>query len=171
MLFPTAQQVAATPQAALRSAGLSQRKAEYLHDLAAHFADGRITTQKLREATDEQLSEMLIVHKDAVFNIMLAATAEWRAERNYIKDEDKDEIMENGAIADPPVTPKARHTSRGSARSPPSVQTQGHAATTVGQQSRSAHLASPLIISPAKQTLPPSSPGKRDQTHSRNEYM
>lgn len=77
-LFPTAQQVAATPLPALRSAGLSSRKAEYLHDLAAHFADGRITTHKLREATDGELSEMLIavrgigpwtVHMFALFSL------------------------------------------------------------------------------------------------------
>ncbi|KZV97749.1 DNA glycosylase [Exidia glandulosa HHB12029] len=59
-LFPTASQVAATPYDGLRAAGLSQRKAEYLHDLAAHFADERITTHKLRAASDQELYDMLI---------------------------------------------------------------------------------------------------------------
>ena len=61
----------------LHTAGLSQRKAEYgIHvhllleiqylirlivlDLASRFADGRLSTQKLLHAEDEQLYEMLI---------------------------------------------------------------------------------------------------------------
>ena len=31
-----------------------------VHDLAARFADGRLSTEKLLEATDEELSDMLI---------------------------------------------------------------------------------------------------------------
>jgi len=31
-----------------------------VHDLAARFADGRLSTEKLLKATDEELSEMLI---------------------------------------------------------------------------------------------------------------
>lgn len=31
-----------------------------VHDLATRFADGRLSTQKLLDATDEELSEMLI---------------------------------------------------------------------------------------------------------------
>jgi DNA-3-methyladenine glycosylase II len=69
----------ATDLATLRTAGLSGRKAEYseysqhvviqtswptlsyvVHDLAARFADGRLSTEKLLQATDEELSEMLI---------------------------------------------------------------------------------------------------------------
>jgi DNA-3-methyladenine glycosylase II len=62
----------------LRTAGLSQRKAEYgelestlkyplifltsrtVIDLASRFADGRLSTEKLLEANDEELYEMLI---------------------------------------------------------------------------------------------------------------
>ena len=61
----------------LKSAGLSARKAEYgmsgnivplrlnlnathaVYDLAARFADGRLTTQKLLDADDEELHRML----------------------------------------------------------------------------------------------------------------
>ncbi|KAJ7287536.1 DNA glycosylase [Mycena rebaudengoi] len=58
--FPTPSQVAATDLATLRTAGLSGRKAEYITDLAARFADGRLSTKKLLESTDEELSKMLL---------------------------------------------------------------------------------------------------------------
>ncbi|KAJ4002025.1 DNA glycosylase [Lentinula boryana] len=58
--FPTPQQVANTDLAILRTAGLSGRKAEYVRDLATRFADGRLSTEKLLEANDDELAEMLI---------------------------------------------------------------------------------------------------------------
>ncbi|EPT04909.1 hypothetical protein FOMPIDRAFT_85468 [Fomitopsis schrenkii] len=57
--FPTASQVAGMDITTLRSAGLSGRKAEYVLDLAARFADGRLSTEKLLAAEDEELYEML----------------------------------------------------------------------------------------------------------------
>ncbi|KAI5889661.1 DNA glycosylase [Schizophyllum commune H4-8] len=61
--FPTPAQVANTAIPTLRSAGLSQRKAEYIQDLARRFADGSLSTDKLLQATDEELAEMLIAVK------------------------------------------------------------------------------------------------------------
>jgi DNA-3-methyladenine glycosylase II len=76
-VFPTAYQVATTDLATLRTAGLSGRKAEYgayspqarhvyyfslmapVRDLATRFADGRLTNQKLLDANDEELFELL----------------------------------------------------------------------------------------------------------------
>ncbi|PPQ67302.1 hypothetical protein CVT25_005886 [Psilocybe cyanescens] len=58
--FPTPHQVANTDIAVLRTAGLSARKAEYIRDLAARFADDRLSTRKLLEANDEELAQMLI---------------------------------------------------------------------------------------------------------------
>ncbi|EIW83020.1 DNA glycosylase [Coniophora puteana RWD-64-598 SS2] len=58
--FPTPAQVAAQDIATLKTAGLSTRKAEYVQDLAARFADGRLSTERLLEADDEELAEMLI---------------------------------------------------------------------------------------------------------------
>ncbi|KAG2358458.1 DNA glycosylase [Suillus spraguei] len=58
--FPTPYQVANTDIVTLRSAGLSTRKAEYVQDLAARFADERLSTEKLLAADDERLAEMLI---------------------------------------------------------------------------------------------------------------
>jgi DNA-3-methyladenine glycosylase II len=75
--FPSPQQVVGTDIATLRTAGLSARKVEYGHnflsfpfhptsadgslvqDLAAHFADGRLSTEKLIAAEDEELYTML----------------------------------------------------------------------------------------------------------------
>ncbi|PCH43456.1 DNA glycosylase [Wolfiporia cocos MD-104 SS10] len=57
--FPTARQVAQTDVTTLRGAGLSGRKAEYVLDLAARFADGRLSTEKLLRADDDALYEML----------------------------------------------------------------------------------------------------------------
>ncbi|TFK20967.1 DNA glycosylase, partial [Coprinopsis marcescibilis] len=59
-LFPTPGQVAITEVPLLRTAGLSERKAQYIQDLAARFADGRLSTDKLLNANDEDLAEMLI---------------------------------------------------------------------------------------------------------------
>ncbi|KAI9442125.1 DNA glycosylase [Lactarius indigo] len=58
-VFPTAYQVATTDLATLRTAGLSGRKAEYVRDLATRFADGRLSNQKLLDANDEELFELL----------------------------------------------------------------------------------------------------------------
>ncbi|KAJ4483435.1 DNA glycosylase [Lentinula aciculospora] len=58
--FPTPQQVAHTDLVILRTAGLSGRKAEYVRDLATRFADDRLSTEKLLQANDDELAEMLI---------------------------------------------------------------------------------------------------------------
>ena len=43
----------------LRRCGLSERKAEYLRDLAAHFADGRVDQARLAGMSDDQVIERL----------------------------------------------------------------------------------------------------------------
>lgn len=58
--FPTPSQVSSCPIETLRSAGLSQRKAEYIKDLSTRFVDGRLSSEKLIEMTDEQVMEALI---------------------------------------------------------------------------------------------------------------
>ncbi|CAL1707100.1 unnamed protein product [Somion occarium] len=57
--FPTAKQVAETDATTLRSAGLSERKASYILDLAQRFADGRLSTEKLLQADDDELYGLL----------------------------------------------------------------------------------------------------------------
>ena len=47
------------PITTLRAAGLSQRKAEYVQDLATRFADGRLSAVKLIDMDDEQVMTAL----------------------------------------------------------------------------------------------------------------
>ncbi|KAL2260710.1 hypothetical protein VTK26DRAFT_5209 [Humicola hyalothermophila] len=53
--FPSPAQVAAAPLEALRTAGLSQRKAEYVKGLADRFASGELTAQMLADAPYDEL--------------------------------------------------------------------------------------------------------------------
>lgn len=59
-VYPSPEQVAKTDLARLRSAGLSQRKAEYIQGLAEKFATGELTTRMLAEASDEEVLEKLV---------------------------------------------------------------------------------------------------------------
>lgn len=52
--------VAAMPLPALRTCGLSQRKSEYLGDLAGHFADGRLDPKRWKKMDDESLIAALV---------------------------------------------------------------------------------------------------------------
>lgn len=58
-LFPTPKQVANAPMTTLRAAGLSQRKAEYVQDLATRFADGRLSANRLLQLSDEEVMKEL----------------------------------------------------------------------------------------------------------------
>jgi DNA-3-methyladenine glycosylase II len=55
-----AAKVAAADMAALRGCGLSQRKAEYLSDLARHFASGKLDPKRWRKLDDESVIAQLI---------------------------------------------------------------------------------------------------------------
>lgn len=57
--FPQPSQVAATKIETLRTAGLSQRKAEYVQGLAEKFASGELSAQMLADASDEEILERL----------------------------------------------------------------------------------------------------------------
>ncbi|KAK3325783.1 DNA glycosylase [Apodospora peruviana] len=58
--FPHPSQVALTPIETLRTAGLSQRKAEYVSGLAARFTTGELSAQMLADAPYEELVNKLI---------------------------------------------------------------------------------------------------------------
>lgn len=49
------QALAAVSDEALLGAGLSRQKLGYLRDLSAHFADGRLTSRRLRRLSDEDV--------------------------------------------------------------------------------------------------------------------
>ncbi|KAF2399168.1 DNA glycosylase [Trichodelitschia bisporula] len=57
--FPTPVEVAATSVEKLRTAGLSQRKAEYIQGLAEKFTSGELSARMLIEASDEEIIEKL----------------------------------------------------------------------------------------------------------------
>jgi DNA-3-methyladenine glycosylase II len=58
--FPTPEAVAKCDITTLRTAGLSQRKAEYIQGLAEKFASGELSAKMLLTASDEQVLEKLI---------------------------------------------------------------------------------------------------------------
>jgi DNA-3-methyladenine glycosylase II len=58
--FPLPGEVANCDIPTLRTAGLSQRKAEYIQGLAEKFASGGLSAQMLARASDEELLEKLI---------------------------------------------------------------------------------------------------------------
>lgn len=55
--------VLSAPLPSLRAAGLSERKSEYLRDLAAHFADGRLSDGALAAASGPELRARLTAVK------------------------------------------------------------------------------------------------------------
>ena len=58
--FPSPAQVIAKDLPTLRTAGLSQRKAEYISGLAEKFTNGELSAQMLVSASDEDLIEKLV---------------------------------------------------------------------------------------------------------------
>ncbi|KAJ5665734.1 DNA glycosylase [Penicillium maclennaniae] len=58
--FPLPAEVANVDLPTLRTAGLSQRKAEYIQGLAEKFASGELSARMLAKASDEELLEKLI---------------------------------------------------------------------------------------------------------------
>ena len=58
--FPGATQLMTTPNLALRAAGLSSRKIEYVKDLSSKVASGQLKLSFLREMEDEQVIEHLL---------------------------------------------------------------------------------------------------------------
>jgi hypothetical protein len=58
--FPSPAQVTQQDIPTLRTAGLSQRKAEYIHGLAEKFNSGELSAQMLISASDEELIDKLV---------------------------------------------------------------------------------------------------------------
>jgi DNA-3-methyladenine glycosylase II len=58
--FPTPTAILATPDAALRGAGLSGAKAAALKDLARHVVDRKLVPARLPKATDAEVAAMLL---------------------------------------------------------------------------------------------------------------
>lgn len=58
--FPTPAQVVSADIDTLRTAGLSQRKAEYIRGLAEKFANGELSTEMLLRASYDEVLEKLV---------------------------------------------------------------------------------------------------------------
>ena len=63
--FPSPSLVAASSVPELRKAGLSQRKAEYIHGLAEKFRDGELTIPMLMNGSDAEVMEKLVAVRRA----------------------------------------------------------------------------------------------------------
>jgi DNA-3-methyladenine glycosylase II len=53
--FPSPEQVLAKSDAELRSVGLSEKKALYIKDLAAHIRDGKLDFHRFHRMTDDEI--------------------------------------------------------------------------------------------------------------------
>ncbi|RSH94125.1 formate dehydrogenase (NAD+) [Saitozyma podzolica] len=58
--FPTPMMVSKAEVAELKGVGLSTRKAEYVISLSEHFVSGELSTELLRDGTDEEIAKALI---------------------------------------------------------------------------------------------------------------
>lgn len=57
--IPTPEQLAALPDERFRAAGVSRQKMSYMRSLAEGFASGRLSDQRIRKASDEEVIEMV----------------------------------------------------------------------------------------------------------------
>jgi DNA-3-methyladenine glycosylase II len=58
--FPSPTALLASSDDALRAAGLSRQKTAALRDLATHYADGRLSAERLRGLDDGRIAELLL---------------------------------------------------------------------------------------------------------------
>lgn len=73
-VFPKPEAVVASDIPTLRSAGLSQRKAEYIHGLAQKFTSGELTTEFLMKAPyDEIFSKLIAVRGLGAWSVEMFA--------------------------------------------------------------------------------------------------
>lgn len=56
---PTAEEILKIPQPTIKAIGISQRKAEYIHNVAQFMVDHKITYAKLSKMTDDEIIDLL----------------------------------------------------------------------------------------------------------------
>lgn len=56
---PTAEEILQVPLAKIRGIGISQRKAEYIHNVARFMVENKVTHRKLSKMSDEDIIEFL----------------------------------------------------------------------------------------------------------------
>ena len=86
---PTPGQLLEADQDALRGAGLSGRKVEYLRDLAAHVISGELELDRLDELTDEEAIEEIVA---------VRGLGQWTAEMFLLFHLERPDIISGGDL-------------------------------------------------------------------------
>ncbi|MGB0059406.1 DNA-3-methyladenine glycosylase family protein, partial [Candidatus Binatus sp.] len=87
--FPSPEQVLAKTGAELRAVGLSEKKALYLKDLAAHIRDGKLDFHRFHKMTDEEIIEHLV---------MVKGIGRWTAEMFLMFNLGRPDVMPAGDL-------------------------------------------------------------------------
>ena len=87
--FPEPEQVLATDDEVMRSAGVSRQKAASLRDLAAHFAEGALSIERFGEWSDEEV----IAHLTAVRGI-----GRWTAQMFLMFQLQRPDVLPTGDV-------------------------------------------------------------------------
>ena len=87
--FPSPEQVIAKTIPELRAVGLSEKKALYLKDLAAHIRDGKLDFHRFHRMTDEEIIEHLV---------MVKGIGRWTAEMFLMFNLGRPDVMPAGDL-------------------------------------------------------------------------
>jgi DNA-3-methyladenine glycosylase II len=87
--FPSPEQVLAKNDAELRAVGLSEKKALYIKDLAAHIRDGKLDFHRFHKMTDEEIIEHLV---------MVKGIGRWTAEMFLMFNLGRPDVMPAGDL-------------------------------------------------------------------------
>jgi DNA-3-methyladenine glycosylase II len=86
---PTPQQLLDADTEALRGAGLSGRKVEYLRDLAAHVISGELELERLDELSDEEAIEEIVA---------VRGLGQWTAEMFLLFHLERPDVISGGDL-------------------------------------------------------------------------
>jgi DNA-3-methyladenine glycosylase II len=87
--FPTPEQVLSKTDAELRAVGLSEKKALYIKDLAAHIRDGKLDFHRFHRMTDDEIIEHLL---------MVKGIGRWTAEMFLMFNLGRPDVMPAGDL-------------------------------------------------------------------------
>ncbi len=86
---PTPEQLLEVPEADLRGAGLSGRKAEYVRDLAAHVLSGELELDRLEKLGDEEVIEEIVA---------VRGLGQWTAEMFLMFHLERPDVLSGGDL-------------------------------------------------------------------------
>ncbi len=87
--FPKAEAILKMPIRKLRSVGISGAKAKYIKDLASHVHQGKLSFQKFRKLSDEEVIEALI---------QIKGIGRWTAEMFLMFSFDRQDLFSHGDL-------------------------------------------------------------------------